>query len=125
MARNFARDIRINTRYIRIPSWKNQGMMTDPLHPLHPLHHDVPLGRLALPHLIPLLTLFLFLEVQMGMMMMMTIPLHLVHHDVPLGRLAVPLLTLFLFLEVEVVLMGMMNSQKMMTILEMELTLLV
>jgi hypothetical protein len=59
----------------------------------------------------------------MGMMMMMTIPLHLVHHDVPLGRLAVPLLTLFLFLEVELV--GMMNSQKMMTILELELTLVV
>ena len=92
MARNFARDIRINTRYIRIPSWKNQGMMTDPLHPLHlldPLH---------LLH-----------------------PLHPLHHDVPLGRRAVPLLTLFLFLEVELV--GMMNSQKMMTILEMELEL--
>jgi hypothetical protein len=49
--------------------------------------------------------------------------LHLLDHDVPLGRLAVPLLTLFLFLEVELV--GMMNSQKMMTFLEMELTLVV
>jgi hypothetical protein len=74
------------------------------------LHHDVPLGRLA----VPLLTLFLFLE--LWLVWMMTDPLH---HDVPLGRLAVPLLTLFLFLEVELV--GMMNSQKMMTILELTL----
>jgi hypothetical protein len=51
------------------------------------------------------------------MVWMMTDPLHLLQHDVPLGRLAVPLLTLFLFLEVELV--GMMNSQKMMTILEL------
>jgi hypothetical protein len=46
------------------------GMMMMMTIPLHLVHHDVPLGRLA----VPLLTLFLFLEVEvvlMGMMRMM------------------------------------------------------
>jgi hypothetical protein len=46
------------------------GMMMMMTILLHLVHHDVPLGRLA----VPLLTLFLFLEVEvvlMGMMRMM------------------------------------------------------